>query len=69
MRAVPFMERVTQMDLQYILLPSCECGNIGYFDITPSYVQIGINWPIIKVEDENNWKEIVLKEIKILLFF
>lgn len=44
--------------------PSCKCGNIIFFDITTAYVRGGINWPFIKVEDENNWQEIVLKEIK-----
>lgn len=44
--------------------PSCKCGNILFFDITPDYVRSCIDWPFIKVEDENNWKEIVLKEIE-----
>lgn len=44
--------------------PKCKCGNIIFFDITPYYVRIGVDWPFIKVEDENNWKEIVLKELE-----
>ncbi len=44
--------------------PKCKCGNISFFDITPHYVRIGINWLFLKVENKNNWKEITLNEIK-----
>lgn len=47
-----------------IPLPSCACGNVIYFDIDFNQVQGSVNWPFIMVNDEINWKEIVLKEIE-----
>ncbi|WP_405399307.1 hypothetical protein [Maribacter sp. Asnod2-G09] len=44
--------------------PSCTCGNIPFFDITPHYVRIAISWPLVVVNNDNDWKSEILSEIK-----
>lgn len=44
--------------------PSCECGNIEFFDITPQYVRIGITWFYIKHPTLKNWNKEILEQIK-----
>ncbi|MDF4221073.1 hypothetical protein PXC01_05700 [Maribacter sp. M208] len=44
--------------------PSCDCGNIPYFDITPAYVRFAINFPLVTVSNLDNWQIEILGQIK-----
>ena len=44
--------------------PSCDCGNIPYFDITPDYVRFAINYPVVTVSRIDNWQVEILKQIE-----
>ena len=41
----------------------CSCGNIIFFDITPGYVRIGIQYPIVFVSSVDDWEIDILKQI------
>ncbi len=43
--------------------PSCTCGNISFFDITPHYVRIAISWPLVVINTSNDWKSEILSQI------
>jgi hypothetical protein len=44
--------------------PSCDCGNIPYFDITPAYVRFAINYPVVTVSRTDNWQIEILEQIE-----
>jgi len=44
--------------------PSCDCGNISYFDITPAYVRFAINYPVVTVFNLDNWQTEIREQIK-----
>jgi hypothetical protein len=44
--------------------PSCNCGNIPYFDITPAYVRFAINFPLVTVSRIDDWQIEILEQIK-----
>jgi len=44
--------------------PSCDCGNIPYFDITPVYVRYAINFPIVTVSRIDDWQIEIREQIK-----
>ncbi|SHK63833.1 hypothetical protein SAMN04488007_3473 [Maribacter aquivivus] len=41
----------------------CSCGNIQFFDITPDYVRISVEWPMLTVESSNDWRKEILQQI------
>lgn len=44
--------------------PSCDCGNIPYFDITPDYVRFAINFPVVTVSSLDRWQIEILEQIE-----